>query len=423
MRRNIRNELIVALFAAVSILFAALFAILLSTSTQNPPLPVTPTDLPTRATRVAESVTDTATFVATQTTESAATSARREPDELTPSPSNTIASATGDIAGTPADELTATPDFNATATAIPAATDVSQSETVEFAETAAATTSVRRSTETFTPSPTAIASVTAVDSTALPADELTAEPSTAGSATAIPAATDGRRLATADVATTVAAATSLLRDTETLAPSPLFTASVVAVDSTALPADELTATTAFSATAIAIPATADSRSIGNNGIRSNRRVATADVATTVAAATSLLRDTETLAPSPTLFTASVVAVGSTALSADELTATTAFSATATAIPAATDRVRFATMEFAETAAATTSARRETETNTPSPTATATPLSQWIRLPCRLMNFHDCLQRNCDCDSQRQQTAANWQRRKSPRTAADYHVCA
>ena len=175
MRRNIRNELIVALFAAVSILFAALFAILLSTSTQNPPLPVTPTDLPARATRVAESVTDTATFVATQTTGSATTSARREPDELTPSPSNTIASATGAIVGTPADELTATPAFNATATAIPAATDVSQSETVELAVTAAATTTARRETETNTPSLTATASVVAVDSTALPADELAAE--------------------------------------------------------------------------------------------------------------------------------------------------------------------------------------------------------------------------------------------------------
>ena len=39
MRRNIGNELIVALLAAVSLLFAALFAIFLSSSTQSPPAP------------------------------------------------------------------------------------------------------------------------------------------------------------------------------------------------------------------------------------------------------------------------------------------------------------------------------------------------------------------------------------------------
>ena len=47
--------------------------------------------------------------------------------------------------------------------------------------------------------------------------------------------------------------------------------------------------------------------------------------------------------------------------ADELTATCSTAGSATAIPAATDRVRLATMESAETAAATTTARRETET--------------------------------------------------------------
>ena len=44
MRRNIGNELIVALFAAVSLIFAAVFAVLLSTSTSTRP---TPTSLPT----------------------------------------------------------------------------------------------------------------------------------------------------------------------------------------------------------------------------------------------------------------------------------------------------------------------------------------------------------------------------------------
>ena len=43
MRRNIGNELLVALLAAVSLLFAALFALLLASSTQNPPLPASPT--------------------------------------------------------------------------------------------------------------------------------------------------------------------------------------------------------------------------------------------------------------------------------------------------------------------------------------------------------------------------------------------
>ena len=44
MRRNIGKELVVALTAAFSLLFAGLFALLLSRSTQNPPIPPSPTD-------------------------------------------------------------------------------------------------------------------------------------------------------------------------------------------------------------------------------------------------------------------------------------------------------------------------------------------------------------------------------------------
>ena len=45
MRRNIGKELVVALTAAFSLLFAGLFALLLSRSTQNPPI-ITQSDRP-----------------------------------------------------------------------------------------------------------------------------------------------------------------------------------------------------------------------------------------------------------------------------------------------------------------------------------------------------------------------------------------
>ena len=227
-------------------------------------------------------------------TAAATTSVRRGTETFAPSPSAIASVIAVDSTALPADELTATTAFSATATAIPAATDRVRLATMEFVETSAATTAVRRGTETLTPSPTAIASVIAVDATTTP--------STTESATPVPAAADGSQLATAKLATKVADTTSARRDVEMLTLSPSATTSVTAVDSTALPADELTAEPSTAGSATAIPAATDG----------SRKLATADVATTVAATTSSRRETETLTPSPSA-TASVIPVDSTAL--------------------------------------------------------------------------------------------------------------
>ncbi len=338
MQRNIRNELVVALFAAVSLLFAALFAILLSTSTQNPPLPATPTDLlpsvtsadetpitlatvagaiavsPTRI----EAVTDAATSEVSETTAATATSARRESDEFTPSPSKAIAAATVDTMGTTEAELTSTPILTESATPVPATTE-------EVVTVAATLTSASRETEQ-------LASETFVSPTselaATRADDLTAAPSLSATATPVLAATDGSQMATVEVARTAAASTSARRDTVTLTSS--ATGSVIAVDSTALPADEPTAAPTLSVIATAILA------------------ATEEAARTAVATASARRGTATLTPSAT---SSVIAVDSTALPADEPTATITSTATLSAIPEATVEV-----SITETA---TTAERET----------------------------------------------------------------
>ncbi len=134
MRRNLSNELIVALLAAASILFAAAFAVLLSTSTSQRPT-VEPTEPTMQAATAAATTTQTSppTTVATIS--------------VTPEPPE--ASATS----TPVDAITEIAPANLTLTAI--------RETVI----------ARREQAVASPSPTATERVSAATATTLPATE------------------------------------------------------------------------------------------------------------------------------------------------------------------------------------------------------------------------------------------------------------
>ena len=156
MRRDISNELVVALLAAVSLLFAGLFALLLASSTQNPPLPASPT--PTRV-----PATETATDVV------AATSEEPEPSVLaSPSPSvplTEMASATATametatIQESPTSE--ARPAIESSATPEPSPTGIAT-----IAPTAAVIPSTAIVPTISTETPTVVATIESAQSTA-----------------------------------------------------------------------------------------------------------------------------------------------------------------------------------------------------------------------------------------------------------------
>ena len=272
MRRNLGNELIVALLAAASILFAAAFAVLLSTSTSQRPT-VEPTEPTIQAATLAATTTQTSlpTTVATisvtpEPPEASATSTPlKEPSQVAPANLTLTAIRETVVARR---ELTTASPLQTTAEPVPAATATALLATEAFAsvtpqppEASATSTSVeeitdiapanltltairetvvaRREQATTLPSPTSDESVRAA--TALPATEafasVTPQPPVA-SATSTPLKKPAQ-VAPANLTLTAIRETVVARrELAAARPSPTATERVSAATATALPATE-----------------------------------------------------------------------------------------------------------------------------------------------------------------------------------------
>ena len=333
MRRNIGSELLVALFAAVSLLFAAAFAVLLATSTsqRSTAEAVEPTTPPATPSATHEQVAPTIAEVTPEPT--AVETGLPTPDEMTsPRPGETEA------IGTPPD-----------------ADDVQEIARANLTRTAIRETVVaRRELATVSPSPTAEQPIPAATEAPIASATAAAPTPTDGVATATPAE-DVREVARANLTlTAIRKSVVARRELTTVGPSP--TAEQPTTAATEAPIASATAATPTDAVTNATPAD------------DVREVARANLTRTAIRATVVARrELATERPSPTA-QQPVTVLPDSPLAGATATMPTSTEAVATATPA-DDVQEIARANLTLTAIrATVVARRELATERPSPTA-------------------------------------------------------